>query len=298
MNVLNELYQNRVDQLQSSLENAESVLDLTLKGESFLQDIISSKGDYGKELTARETRLTSYYFNAFLSGVALASKVDLSQVAPDGSPGNQAIDVKPERLHAMDFAPAAASVLGTLLIPGGIMLAALGGFTLGGFTTVVTKQTKDHSYHGPVESTVSITPAKLSLNPEKVLAAFDLAVKNFDRLNNEIEDIRNEALNENLQRQVNLEDVPNILPFLHELLTYQNDPSVPGDLQKYLESIQRILRGYKIEVIQYESGKNEALFERQLAYGENIAEPMMLKPALVKEDKLLVSGLLLYPEPA
>jgi hypothetical protein len=190
-----------------------------------------------------------------------------------------------------------ASAVGAALVPW-VIPAILVGFASGGVATfVLDRAGKRNSTVEEGASPVDAPYFEPFVDTKKVLASIQDAIVNFDKLRSEIEDIRADALRENLTRPVNLEEMPNLLPFLHELLGFQQTlADLPIELKTYLPIVQRILRGYGIEAVQYAAGVNDEMFERQSAFGEAVSAPCVLKPALVRGSTVLRPGLVMLPE--
>lgn len=297
MQQLNKFFQRHSSALLAQLQSTTNVSELVQTAATELDKIIGQKSEFGAGLTQREQRLVTYFFNPIINTLYLLHKTEIK--VEISSIEKNVVKVDPNS-HTEAITAILASTAGAALAPG-IILALVAGLATGGVAVFAANQLRRNNTSSPeVNADVDDAgdnPFRLTLKPEDIQSCLKVAAENFDRLNTEIEEIRTEALQANLSRPLNLEEMPNILPFFHEMLgIQQNSADLPKILQDYLPIIQRILRSYKIDVVQYQAGINDDWFDRQSILGEKIEETIVLKPALAKEDRVLLKGLIMISE--
>jgi hypothetical protein len=199
--------------------------------------------------------------------------------------------------YAESLVAVLSSTLAATLVPG-VVPAILAGLASGGvamFAADKINSTKNSDFNN--EQAISTTaPFSIHLKPEEVQSCIKLAVENFDNITSEIDEIQKEALEANLAKPVNLETMTSVLEFFQEMLGFQHTADLPNDLQNYLPKAQRILNRYGIDVVLYQKDVNDDFFEHQSNYGKGVDVPTLIKPALLKDGRAILKGIVVLPE--
>jgi len=288
--------------LREEMDRAGATSDVLQAIKEKFSELLGPNGSFGGKLTAREQRLVSYFFNPFLIALFLLSKVEIKTEQQKVENIDTHHNTAHEKGEPIAIAATAASTIVAAITPTVIPAIAL-GLVAGGATTLLVRQLIGQRNANDSMSQEDRITTNLSINPNEIQAALETAVLNFDKLSVEIESIRNEALNENLRRPTILEDIPNVLPFFHEMLGLEQElaelkDSVPDcivEIRQCIKIISKILNSNGINLISYQPGVNDELFDRQSALGTHIEAPHQIKPALVRGEIILINGVVLHP---
>lgn len=113
------------------------------------------------------------------------------------------------------------------------------------------------------------------------------AARSYDRILEQLVSVRAEVLKESQNVSHPLEKVPNILPFLHDLVAVGEVSD--DDLSRYSRLARRILMADGIRCVTYEADLNDQMFDRETQSG---AQPQRtVKPALLRDDLLIARGI-------
>lgn len=287
--------------LSEELNKARTTNEYLQEVREKVSDLLGANGAFGSKLTSREQRLVSYFFNPFLMAFFMLDKIEIKTEQQKIESLNRHHDRLFEKREPLAIAASAASTIIAAITPT-VMPAIALGLVAGGATTLLAR--KFIGQPSPTDSALqenSIT-VNTSISPNDIRSTLEIAVLNFDKLSSEIEDIRSEALKENLQRPSMIEDVPNILPFLQDMLGLEQEltelenftPDCIADIKQSVKIIPKILISNGIDLVSYQPGVNEDLFERQSAFGAHIDGPRQIKPALVRGEITLIKGVVVH----
>jgi len=224
--------------LLEEMEKAGTNAELLQAVRERFSTLLGPNGSFGSKLTAREQRLVSYFFNPFLIALLLFSKTEIT-VQPrmvEHVPQNR------DRGDSVAVATSAASTLAAAITPA-VIPAMVFGLAAGGTALLLARKV----FSQPNENSVQRddVTVDIHINPGEIQDALDIAVSNYDKFAAEIEDIRKDALSENLQRLCKIEEVPNVIPFFHEMLGFEQELSELDDsVPEYIVGLRACLKSF------------------------------------------------------
>lgn len=292
---LHDYYTQKSDNLIKDLHNATNLSSQVHTVVNELNKIVGSDSEYVGALTLKEQHFMNYYFNSFFAAFYLLDKVFGEFVQQDSE---RMYDRDKKKSDLRSHIPIAISSIVSSLVPGGPLVSILSGLITGGsgllLSDLIEGKSGSEDKHRDETTTKKILADDLMLSEKQILDVVGVIVKNYDKFKEEIDDLCSGEKKENTSKAVGLEQMPDVLRFFYEMLSFNNNQKyLLSALQGYLPVIPKILANYDIEIIEYKQGENDGLFDKQSGSGVDSEMPVMLKPALVKSGEVLFKGVVL-----
>jgi hypothetical protein len=177
--------------------------------------------------------------------------------------------------------------------PFSLAIGAAAGTAAGAVATRAISRNRDRRSDIAEQSDHSVERVKIDIDAvrNRLPSVLAIAAGNFDRIAEEIGMVRMDALKEQPTQKPQVEDIPNILPLLHDLMSDEDDAE--GRLKQYARLSERILKVAGIQCVSYEPGINDQMFDKERG-GEGVVQSARTsKPALLRDGRLLAKGTIL-----
>ncbi|MFG5411360.1 hypothetical protein ABXN37_28650 [Piscinibacter sakaiensis] len=281
-------------ELQGKLDVCRSAQDTVRVATSALTEFLSSAVMENDQITAHEERLLNEFFAVVIDSLRSIAKSEAFEfpraIAPEVSADS--------KLSARDgdWRSTAAGVLtaavGAAVVPTvglGVAAGAVGGFAVAKVVGRLTE--KSDSVPEPVQT------RKFGVRIESgvVIDCLRQSVKRFDDIIKEVGDIDRQARTAELNRPVDIRELPNVVDFMHVILEAKlGDASLSQEFRNYLDIVERIFSSYGIRVVHYKDRTDDSQFviqDRSTA----ITEPVTVRPALVADNVVVARGYVALP---
>jgi hypothetical protein len=283
--------QSRAD-FAKALAGENDIDGLVRVSQSQISALVGANGQIVGDLTVREHAVTTAFFNSISAALDLLRLVTITSPAaaqrPAPTPARSdagMISVVPRIVGA-----SAGAMIGAAAGPAGAAAGAAAGDVLGmTISRIMDSDRKETAGTGQVLP-ITTERARLEIGAvrDRLPRVLEIAAGNFDRIGDEFAAVRDDTLKSLKPQTPRVEDVPNVLPLLHDLMSDDIDPE--GRLKQYAKLSERIMKAGGIQCAHYEPGVNDHMFdiERVKDSESQIAETA--KPALVRDGQLLARG--------
>lgn len=292
MTTLVAIYQERKNNLKTKLENAKTTKEVVeiLKDEiTWLRDI---EGEYIRELTPSQARLALERLEELSLSLNMLTAVKVlespaSKPNPSESKSKNSANIIQGTLIGSAVGVFTSGALG-LLIGGGV-----GAVTSIVAAELISKEQNQDKVVTPVASEEN----KLEVDVDVFLSYFSQA---FESIDNAV------VADGNKQKKPipknTLEEHSDVLQFLQDLIgeTLDEQAGISPLMRRQIERISTILKPYDIEVLVYQPNTEQLrnafpFFEFEPSLDPNLQEYVILKPAFVKGDEVLLRGRVIEP---
>jgi hypothetical protein len=304
MKTLKDCYKQNLPDFQKRVESATTISQLSEIVQDRLTQLGDINGEYIGSLTQSQARIALSMLEAFRLSFSMLAKNQTqvnvsSKVTPEP---HESIDDEQNKLFDGVWGGLAGGALGGT-IAGGIFGGSLGA-VLGAFVSTVFMKSRqlnnpspDNQPHEfqtkPVETEQAVTHVdkeELLVYLEQTLDVIDQTVAEYGRLS------------EPVIQEPQLEDHPEVLEFLQEFIgeTEKFESQLPEVFNLRKRQLFSILRKYGIRHQAYKdtaSEKVKGLFDFEPSLDPNLQNHVMEKPALLKNDRLLLRGNVIEPNP-
>lgn len=313
MKTLNEIYQNNSQEFRREIESTTSVLNICNIIQERVQSLADINGEYIGGLTKPEARVAISMLEAFRFSVSLMAK---SCIPTEST--YQTVDDSHKRQSHGNTNPlngqlriAAGAILGGTIGgalegafvggPVGGPVGAIAGAAIGATTATVLSVSGQGSESfsekaeggsaGPLEHeqpVAAIDKGELLSYFEQTLYAIDQAVSEYGQLSEPIE------------HKPKLEEHIDVLELIQDILGEigSNNDKLPPSLKLKQREISSILHRYDIHIQDYREDISDEVgryFDIEPSLDANLEDTLVLKPALLREGKVILRGCVIKP---
>ena len=304
MKTLKDCYKQKLPDFQKRVESATTISELSEIVQDRLTQLGDIDGEYIGSLTQSQARIALSMLEAFrLSFSMLAKNQTQVNVSPEVTPEpHESIDDEQNKLFDGVWGGLAGGALGGT-IAGGIFGGSLGA-VLGAFVSTVfmksrqlnnpSPENQPHEFQAkPVETEQAVTHVdkeELLVYLEQTLDVIDQTVAEYGRLS------------EPVIQEPKLEDHPEVLEFLQNFIgeTEKFETQLPEIFRLRQQELSSILRKYGISHQAYQDKASDEvyeLFDFEPSIDTNLQNHVMVKPAFLKGDRILLRGRVIEPNP-
>lgn len=302
MKTLNGLYLQNLPEFQRKLEFAVTVSEISEVVQDELRRLADTDGEYIGNLTKSQARIALSMLEAFrLSFSMLAKNQPQANDSTDKAtaPKEHSHDDQTNSLDGVWGGFAGGAVGGSIL--GGPFGGAVGA-ALGAFVATVLTKSKELSKPSQ-DSEISKSPTKTQdvREPDPTLDKGELLSyleQTFDVIDYTVAEYG--RLSEPEIPKPKLEDHPEVLEFMQDFMgeVQSFGTQLPPIFQLRLKEVSSILRKYGIRSQVYQDGAADPVnevFDFEPSLDANLQNYVMVKPAFIKGDSLLLRGRVIEP---
>ena len=303
MKTLMDHYHEGVDRLQGQLKEAETTEQAVSIVQDELRKLADIDGAYMQSLTVPEARISQAMLSTLRLCLNTLTSIRLQALHPDQYSSTQPEPISESSRETSMLGEVVSGALGagiTGAVTGGPLGLGLGlvvGGAVGGGVARFSKGADT------LVSQVRSEEPKLGLGVD-VDAFLGQLVQALEKVDVTVSRYRVEEEEDARQKKPKLEDHPEVLEFLQNLMgdALDEDTPLPRTIKMRNREIPRILRHYGIqaEVYQPDGEQTSAVdayskFEFEPSLDPDSEKYVILKPAFVKGDRVILRGRVIEP---
>jgi hypothetical protein len=276
----------------TELAEATTASDLAASAEQAWLRVAGPDSAFAGRLHPRAFELLTIIANPALMAVGQLANIDIIQ--PIITVQADVVDAIPSDGVVRRGVPLAFAAGVAAFTPAGPVVS-LGAGVLAGLAATAAERLTSPAPSPPTPTEPLMARLELDRVRARLPQVLEMMATNYDRLINLLEVEREEVQQSKLRRAVQIEEVPNVLAFLHAAMDApdgldRQDPFPAASAQPGCIA-HRVLHANGIEAVMHCPGENDHLFDSRDVTGREVATGTTLKPALLRDGALLASGI-------
>ncbi|MGK7897231.1 MAG: hypothetical protein AB4372_27335 [Xenococcus sp. (in: cyanobacteria)] len=294
MKKLSEYYQNRKDELLPELMIKKSIQQVIEVFQDEIKRLSNIDSDYIGELTVPQARVASRKLGELYSTFNLLSTVGQQDLIPQQYTQDTASLVFKDnveiRTKLVLISVGTGAILGRLLVPWlmFVLIVLIFVYYFLGLKKKPRKSPKPHVYE-----------EFHSINLKTVDAILDYLQERFEDIDKQVANVESKP-KDTTPSEPKLEDHPNLLEFLQKLMgeAHQEEAQLPKLTGQRINDLEMFLQWHGIETEFYHPSEGDnawSKFDFEPSLDPNLKEAITIQPAFIKDDCVLLRGLVFQP---
>ncbi|HPS91116.1 MAG TPA: hypothetical protein PKV33_03075 [Methanothrix sp.] len=294
--------QNQAD-LKRKLQSADTIANISKIVQDELKRLSDAKGEYISNLTPPQARVALSMLEAFRLSFSMLATVQIQtpESVPHETDTTRSVEDSPIPTIDGTLGGLAGGAVGGAIsggMTGGAVGAALGAVVAIMVRKIASTSAKSSRENGDDRyppSPQEKNTASMSMDTKELLDYLERTLNVIDSTVAEYS-----HLTEPVKTKPKLEDHPEVLEFMQNLMgeALTLETPLPAIIQSRIKEVPSILRKYGIRAQGYQNKASDTargLFEFEPSIDPNLQNSVMVKPALIKGDEILLRGRVIEP---